>query len=225
MTEDLLDRLDDMEKVFSKTQKKKGSKSSSDEGFDILGTLKQAQQEGTGKKSKSSTFYLDSRTLDYLDDIKDNVPDIKSRSQALSFLVAWHKSLDKQLRETDTRLKAMDQKLELMSYRTEKLGAQSNKLALLQNSLSQTSLDATKIFKEVAGLVKSLSRVKKLNKEDVILQEIKELKETVSNMQFVSAGSSSGASPKLKIDFKGGSTKTKASDQDIDVGDDLLAMF
>ncbi len=228
MPEDILDRLDDMEKVFSKTQKKKdnkASKGSSDEAFDILGTLKLAQQEGIGKKSKSSTFYLDSRTLDYLDDIKDNVPDIKSRSQALSFLVAWHKGLDKQLRETDTRLKAMDQKLELMSYRTEKLGAQSNKLAMLQNSLSQTSLDATKIFKEVAGLVKALSRVKKLNKEDVILQEIKELKETVSNMQFVTSASSGAAAPKLKIDFKGGSTKTKASDHDIDVADDLLAMF
>lgn len=222
MTDDLIDRLDNMQKTFEKTQKKKENKGSQD-AIDILNTLKLAQDEGVGKKSKSSTFYLDSRTLDYLDEIKDSVPDIKSRSQALSYLVAWHKNLDKQLRETDIKLKAMDQKLELMSYRTEKLGAQSNKLAMLQNSLSQTSLDATKIFKEVAGLVKALSRVKKLNKEDMILKEIKELKEQVGNMQFVSAPG--GVTPKLKIGFKDGSAKSKASDHDIDVGDDLLALF
>ena len=98
-------------------------------------------------------------------EIVDNVPDVKSRSQALSYVVAWHKDLDRQLKDFESKLKTMDQKLELMSYRTEKLGAQSNKLALLQQSLSQTSLDATKIFKEVAGLVKALGKVKKLNKD------------------------------------------------------------
>ena len=150
--EDLLDRLDQMTKVFDKSVKsKKGD--GEDDALNLLAEIKDTKED-LGKKSKSSTFYLDARTEEYLQEIMDNTPDIKSRSQALSYVVTWHKNLESKLKEFESKFRSMDQKLELMSYRTEKLGAQSNKLAMLQNSLSQISLDAGKMVKEVQVLVK-----------------------------------------------------------------------
>ena len=220
--EDLLDRLDQMTKVFDKSVKsKKGD--GEDDALNLLAEIKDTKED-MGKKSKSSTFYLDARTEEYLQEIMDNTPDIKSRSQALSYVVTWHKNLESKLKEFESKFRSMDQKLELMSYRTEKLGAQSNKLAMLQNSLSQISLDAGKMVKEVQGLVKVLSKVKKLNKEDSILQEIKELKDQMANMQFVSAGAG-GATPKLNLSLKKGGQKQKAASVEVDASSDLLSMF
>jgi hypothetical protein len=221
--EDLLDRLDAMTKVFDKsvTKGKKGEES--DDALNLLAEIKDTKED-MGKKSKSSTFYLDARTEEYLQEIMDNTPDIKSRSQALSYVVTWHKNLETKLKEFESKFRSMDQKLELMSYRTEKLGAQSNKLAMLQNSLSQISLDAGKMVKEVQGLVKVLSKVKKLNKEDVILLEIKELKEQLANVQFAAPGSG-GAVPKLNISLKKGGQKQRASEMNVDASSDLLSMF
>lgn len=217
--EDILDRLDSMTKVFEKSKKKGGKK---DSALDLLSEIKDTK-DIDAKKSRSSTFYLDTRTEEYLQEIMDNTPDIKSRSQALSFIVTWHRNLDKQLKEFESKFRSMDQKLELMSYRTEKLGAQSNKLALLQNSLSQISLDAGKMVKEVQSLVKVLSRVKKLNKEDVILQELKEMRESMANMTFAAPGS--GPTPKLNISLKRGGQKQKAKEIEVDASSDLLSMF
>lgn len=217
-SDDISKTLEDMEKVFEKARSKR---SSGDLASDVLESMKSGK--GSDKKSKSSTYYLDSRTESYLEEILNNTPDIKSRSQALSYVVDWHRNLYQQLQDFDTRIKAMDQKLELMTFRTEKLGAQSNKLALLQNSLSQTSLDAKKVLNEVSQLVRALSKVKKLNKEDVILQEIKELKESIANMSFVSA--EGGASPKLNLQLKGKGQRHKGSSTEVDASADLLSMF
>jgi myosin heavy subunit len=219
--EDILDRLDSMTRVFEKSKQKAG-KGKKNNALDLLSEIKDTK-DVDAKKSKSSTFYLDTRTEEYLQEIMDNTPDIKSRSQALSFIVTWHRNLDKQLREFESKFRSMDQKLELMSYRTEKLGAQSNKLAMLQNSLSQISLDAGKMVKEVQGLVKVLSRVKKLNKEDAILQELKELRESMANMTFAAPGS--GPTPKLNISLKRGGQKQKAKEIEVDASSDLLSMF
>lgn len=220
--EDLLDRLDSMTKVFEKSVKgKKGEES--EDALNLLAEIKDTKED-VGKKSKSSTFYLDARTEEYLQEIMDNTPDIKSRSQALSYVVTWHKNLESKLKEFESKFRSMDQKLELMSYRTEKLGAQSNKLAMLQNSLSQISLDAGKMVKEVQGLVKVLSKVKKLNKEDTILQELKELKDQMANMQFVAPGAG-GAIPKLNLSLKKGGQKQKAAAIEVDASSDLLSMF
>lgn len=219
---DLLDRLDSMTKVFERSTKKSG-KDKKNNALDLLSEIKDTK-DVDAKKSKSSTFYLDTRTEEYLQEIMDNTPDIKSRSQALSFVVTWHRNLDKQLKEFEAKFRSMDQKLELMSYRTEKLGAQSNKLAMLQNSLSQISLDAGKMVKEVQSLVKVLSRVKKLNKEDAILQEIASLKDSMANMTFASPGAG-GAVPKLNISMKRGGQKQKAKEIVVDASSDLLSMF
>ena len=221
--EDLLDRLDAMTKVFDKSVKSKKGDDGSDDALNLLAEIKDTKED-MGKKSKSSTFYLDARTEEYLQEIMDNTPDIKSRSQALSYVVTWHKNLESKLKEFESKFRSMDQKLELMSYRTEKLGAQSNKLAMLQNSLSQISLDAGKMVKEVQGLVKVLSKVKKLNKEDTILQELKELKDQMSNMQFVAPGAG-GAVPKLNLSLKKGGQKQKAAAVEVDASSDLLSMF
>jgi hypothetical protein len=96
-------------------------------------------------------------------------------------------------------------------------------LALLQNSLSQTSLDAKKVLNEVSQLVRALSKVKKLNKEDIILQEIKELKESMANMSFVSA--EGGGGKNLNLQFKGKGQKLKGQSTDVDASADLLSMF
>ncbi|MHA1990765.1 MAG: hypothetical protein ACW981_12655 [Candidatus Hodarchaeales archaeon] len=216
-SDDITKTLEDMEKVFEKARSKRGG---GDLASDVLESMKSGK--GADKKSKSTTYYLDSRTESYLEEILNNTPDIKSRSQALSYVVDWHRNLYNQLQDFDTRIKAMDQKLELMTFRTEKLGAQSNKLALLQNSLSQTSLDAKKVLNEVSQLVRALSKVKKLNKEDVILQEIKELKESMANMSFVSA---EGGKPSLDLQFKGKGQKLKGQSTDVDASADLLSMF
>ena len=154
----------------------------------------------------------------------DSTPDIKSRSQALSFIVTWHKSFNKQMQDYGNSLVSMNQKIELMMHRTEKLGAQTGKLALLQNSLSQISLDAGKMIKEISGLVKALSRVKKLNKEDAILQELKEVKEAIGNIRVV-AGEGGGPGPSLNLSLKSGGSKTKARTTDVEASSDLLAMF
>lgn len=220
-TDDISARLEEMEKVFEKTRSKK-IEGEENLASDVLESMKAGAT--TDRKSKSTNFYLDARTEEYLAEIMNNTPDIKSRSQALSYVVDWHRNLHKSLQDLETRIKAMDQKLELMTFRTEKLGAQSNKLALLQNSLTQTSLDAKKVFNEVEQLVRALSKVKKLNKEDVILQELKELKDTVANMRFV-APSEGGAAPKLNLDFKGKGQKLKAKDTDVKASSDLLSMF
>jgi len=219
--EDLLDRLDQMTKVFDKSVKSKKGEGEED-ALNLLAEIKDTKED-MGKKSKSSTFYLDARTEEYLQEIMDNTPDIKSRSQALSYVVTWHKNLETKLKEFESKFRSMDQKLELMSYRTEKLGAQSNKLAMLQNSLSQISLDAGKMVKEVQGLVKVLSKVKKLNKEDSILQEIKELKDSLANMTFAAPGAA--ATPKLNLSLKKGGQKQKAAAVEVDASSDLLSMF
>ena len=220
--EDLLDRLDAMTKVFDKSVKSKKGDDGSDDALNLLAEIKDTKED-MGKKSKSSTFYLDARTEEYLQEIMDNTPDIKSRSQALSYVVTWHKNLESELKEFEAKFRSMDQKLELMSYRTEKLGAQSNKLAMLQNSLSQISLDAGKMVKEVQGLVKVLSKVKKLNKEDTILQELKELKDQLANVQFAAPGT--GGVPKLNLSLKKGGQKQKAAAIEVDASSDLLSMF
>ncbi|HKZ42576.1 MAG TPA: hypothetical protein VJ044_16555 [Candidatus Hodarchaeales archaeon] len=217
-TDDISAKLEEMEKIFEKSRAKR---SDGDMTSDVLESMKVGV--GTDKKSKSSNFYLDTRTEEYLTEIMNNTPDIKSRSQALSYIVDWHRNLHQQLTDFDTRIKAMDQKLELMTFRTEKLGAQSNKLALLQNSLTQTSLDAKKVLSEVGSLVRALSKVKKLNKEDVILLEIKELKDQMANMQF--AAPTAGAGPKLALGFKGKGQKLKGSDTEVAASSDLLSMF
>ncbi|MHA2105405.1 MAG: hypothetical protein ACW981_18410 [Candidatus Hodarchaeales archaeon] len=217
-SDDITKTLEDMEKVFEKARSKRGG---GDLASDVLESMKSGK--GADKKSKSTTYYLDSRTESYLEEILNNTPDIKSRSQALSYVVDWHRNLYNQLQDFDTRIKAMDQKLELMTFRTEKLGAQSNKLALLQNSLSQTSLDAKKVLNEVSQLVRALSKVKKLNKEDIILQEIKELKESMANMSFVSA--EGGGGKNLNLQFKGKGQKLKGQSTDVDASADLLSMF
>jgi chromosome segregation ATPase len=217
-SDDITKTLEDMEKVFEKARTKRGG---GDLASDVLESMKTGK--GADKKSKSTTYYLDSRTESYLEEILNNTPDIKSRSQALSYVVDWHRNLHQNLQDFDNRIKAMDQKLELMTFRTEKLGAQSNKLALLQNSLSQTSLDAKKVLNEVSQLVRALSKVKKLNKEDVILQEIKELKENIANMSFVSAEGGGGTN--LNLQFKGKGQKLKGTNVDVDASSDLLSMF
>ncbi|OLS23530.1 MAG: hypothetical protein HeimC3_24360 [Candidatus Heimdallarchaeota archaeon LC_3] len=216
-SDDITKTLEDMEKVFEKARSRRGGE---DLASDVLESMKTSK--GADRKSKSTTYYLDSRTESYLEEILNNTPDIKSRSQALSYVVDWHRNLHQNLQDFDNRIKAMDQKLELMTFRTEKLGAQSNKLALLQNSLSQTSLDAKKVLNEVSQLVRALSKVKKLNKEEIIIKEITELKESLANMSFVSA---EGGGPNLNLQFKGKGQKLKGSSTEVDASSDLLSMF
>ena len=95
--EDLLDRLDAMTKVFDKSVKSKKGDDGSDDALNLLAEIKDTKED-MGKKSKSSTFYLDARTEEYLQEIMDNTPDIKSRSQALSYVVTWHKNLESKLK-------------------------------------------------------------------------------------------------------------------------------
>ena len=105
-SDDITKTLEDMEKVFEKARSRRGGE---DLASDVLESMKTSK--GTDRKSKSTTYYLDSRTESYLEEILNNTPDIKSRSQALSYVVDWHRNLHQNIQDFDNRIKAMDQKL------------------------------------------------------------------------------------------------------------------